>query len=182
MSNESSNELTHTDEPGGEARMVDVGDKTSSERKATARGRVYVSDETLSAIRRDEIGKGDVAQVGRIAGIMGSKKTSELIPLCHPISIDGTEVTIETAAEPPRLEVFATVQTDAKTGVEMEALTAVSTACLTLYDMCKSLDRAIVIGEVFLEEKSGGASGDFHREEPPEPRAIRRDSEAGSSS
>jgi cyclic pyranopterin phosphate synthase len=182
VSNDSNEELTHTDETTGEARMVDVGRKDSSDRQAVAKGRVYVAPRTLRAIRADDIQKGEVRQVSRIAGIMGSKKTSELIPLCHPIPVDGTEVRIETADDPPRLVVTSQVGTHARTGVEMEALTAVSTACLTLYDMCKSIDREMVIGEIFLETKRGGSSGDFEHPSPPPPRSPVGDDNEGAQS
>ncbi len=154
--------------------MVDVGGKQSSDRRAVARGRVYMDEETLDAVRRDAFDKGDVEQVGRIAGIMGSKRTSDLIPLCHPIPVDGTDVIIKPETDPSRLEVRSEVRTHAKTGVEMEALTAVTTACLTLYDMCKSMDREMVIGEIYLETKQGGSSGDFRHPNEPSPRKMKR--------
>lgn len=174
MSNDSSDQFTHTDSDRGEARMVDVGGKETSDRRAVARGRLYMAEETLDAVRRDAFDKGDVEQIGRIAGIMGSKRTSDLIPLCHPIPVDGTDVIVEPEMNPSRLEVRSEVRTHAKTGVEMEALTAVTTACLTLYDMCKSMDREMVIGEIYLETKQGGSSGEFHHPNEPTPRAIHR--------
>jgi cyclic pyranopterin phosphate synthase len=155
-------EFTHFD-PDGASRMVDVSGKEVTCRRAVARGRVIMNAETLKMIVDRSIAKGDVREVARLAGIMGAKKTSELIPLCHPLSI--TSVTVEFRVDGDReLVVEASCSVDAKTGVEMEALTAVSVACLTIYDMCKSVDRGMRIAEIYLAEKSGGQSGDFVRQ------------------
>lgn len=145
----------------GRANMVDVGAKPTSERQAVARGCVYMQAATLQAIVDQEISKGDVLQVARIAGIMAAKQTSSLIPMCHPLEITHVKVDLQpdTAAACVRLE--ATVRTVGRTGVEMEALTAVTVAGLTVYDMCKSLDRQMRIGDVELLSKSGGKSGRY---------------------
>ena len=148
--------LTHLDALGN-ARMVDVGGKAESARIAVASGRITMSDEALAAIRAGDAPKGDVIAAARIAGIMAAKKTAELIPLCHPLSLDS--VTVEFAFEADGIRVTATVSLTGKTGVEMEALTAVSVALLTIYDMAKALDKGMVIGGVRLIEKRGGKSG-----------------------
>jgi cyclic pyranopterin monophosphate synthase len=155
-------ELTHLDEQG-RARMVDVGAKPASERRALARALVRVSAETAAAVQRGEAPKGDVLGVARIAGIQAAKRTAELIPLCHPLSLTfiGVEGAIETEAGAITLE--AEVRTTGPTGVEMEALTAVSVAALTVYDMVKGIERGAVIEEVALLEKSGGRSGTWRR-------------------
>lgn len=155
-------ELTHLDEQG-RARMVDVGAKPASERRALARALVRVSAETAAAVQRGEAPKGDVLGVARIAGIQAAKRTAELIPLCHPLSLTfvGVEGAIETEAGAITLE--AEVRTTGPTGVEMEALTAVSVAALTVYDMVKGIERGAVIEEVALLEKSGGRSGTWQR-------------------
>lgn len=146
----------------GEAHMVDVSEKTETTRQARARGWLTVGAEALQRFQEGSLDKGDAAAVARIAGIQAAKRTSDLIPLCHPLRLSG--VTIEVDARPPdRLEVQALVRCSERTGVEMEALTAVSVACLTLYDMLKSLDKGIVIGPIELLEKSGGRSGDWQR-------------------
>ena len=150
-------ELTHFD-PDGNARMVDIGSKPVSTRSATARGVVVMRSETARAIQNREISKGDVLQIARLAGIMGSKRTSELIPLCHPLRIDGVDINFEFVSE-TELVVYAQVRATDRTGVEMEALAAVSIAALTVYDMCKSIDRGMTIGPIRLEEKVGGKSG-----------------------
>ena len=150
-------ELTHFD-PDGNARMVDIGSKPVSARSATARGVVVMRPETACAIQNREISKGDVLQIARLAGIMGSKRTSELIPLCHPLRIDGVDIDFEFSTE-TELVVYARVRATDRTGVEMEALTAVSIAALTVYDMCKSIDRGMTIGPIRLAEKIGGNSG-----------------------
>lgn len=148
----------------GEAHMVDVGGKEVTARRARASGRILVSDEVLKRIRAGDHKKGDVLNVARIAGIMAAKKTAELVPLCHPVDLSHITVAFDALEEPSRIECEATVETNSRTGVEMEALTAVQAALLTVYDMCKSLDRAMVIDRVRLEEKSGGRSGRWRRE------------------
>ena len=156
--------LTHLDELGN-ARMVDVGDKPDTQRVAVARGSVLMRAETLERVKTNGIEKGDVITVARVAGIMGAKSTSQLIPMCHPIPLD--QVAVELTADDGRsaIDITATAKTTAKTGVEMEALTAVSVAALTVYDMCKSVDRGMRIEGVRLVRKSGGRSGDFVLEE-----------------
>ena len=156
--------LSHVDAEGN-ARMVDVSAKASTAREATARGRVVMLPETLAQIVEGRTPKGDVLAVARVAGIMAAKRTHELIPLCHPLPISGIEVRLEPAVDlsgsEAGLEIEATVRTTAQTGVEMEALTAVSVAALTVYDMCKALERGMRIEDVRLLAKSGGASGDY---------------------
>jgi cyclic pyranopterin phosphate synthase len=152
--------LTHVDEEG-RAKMVDVGDKPVTTRTAVASGFVNMSPATVEAIREHRTPKGDPLEVAKIAGLMAAKKTAELIPLCHPLGLTSADLQFEVRDD--GISITATARTDAKTGVEMEALTAVSVAALTIYDMCKALDRAIVIGEIRLEAKSGGRSGDYRR-------------------
>jgi cyclic pyranopterin monophosphate synthase len=152
--------LTHLDD-NGQARMVDVSAKDVTTRQATARGRIVMTAETLAMITEGRAKKGDVLAAARIAGIMAAKKTHELIPLCHPLLISGVSVDFMPDAKAGSIEVEATVKVEGKTGVEMEALTAVSVACLTIYDMCKSADRAMRIGDIRLVEKSGGKSGHY---------------------
>ena len=152
--------LTHLDEQG-RARMVDVSEKDVTVRQATARGRISMSAETLAMIAEGRAKKGDVLAAARIAGIMAAKKTYELIPLCHPLAITGLTIDFTPDEKSGAIEVEASVKIEGKTGVEMEALTAVSVACLTIYDMCKSADRAMRIGDIRLIEKSGGKSGHF---------------------
>jgi cyclic pyranopterin phosphate synthase len=151
-------ELTHFD-PDGKARMVDVTDKAASERVAVAAGAVYLRPETLALIRDGGVKKGDVLSVARLAGIMGAKRTPDLIPLCHPLAL--TSVTLDLALDPERnaVDITATCKVAGKTGVEMEAMTAVAVAALTVYDMCKAVDRGITIGDIRLTHKSGGKSG-----------------------
>jgi cyclic pyranopterin monophosphate synthase len=151
--------LTHLDGSGA-AHMVDVSAKPATAREATATGRITLSAEALAAVRDGTTKKGDVLAVARIAGIMGAKRTADLIPLCHPLPLSG--VTLDIAIEETAIQVTATARTTHHTGVEMEAMTAVSVALLTLYDMAKSLDRAMVIEGVRLLAKSGGRSGDWH--------------------
>jgi len=157
--------LTHLDE-AGRARMVDVSGKPETAREARACGRVRMRPETLVRALAGDAKKGDVRAVAEIAGVMAAKRTSELIPLCHPIAL--TKIAVEVRADETQsaLVVTAQVKTSGQTGVEMEALTAVSVACLTIYDMLKALDREMVIEGIALLEKSGGASGDFTRETP----------------
>lgn len=156
------NELSHFDEHGA-SRMVDVSHKAVTDRMARASGRITMAPETLRSIRDRQLVKGDVLEVARLAGIMAAKRTGELIPLCHPLGLDA--VSIEFGFPDDRsVEIQATVRVTARTGVEMEALTAVSVAGLTIYDMCKAVDRHMVIEEIRLEEKSGGRSGHFLRQ------------------
>lgn len=141
--------------------MVDVGDKPVTTRTATASGFVQMSAATIEAVRKHRTPKGDPLEVARIAGIMAAKRTSELIPLCHPLPLNQVDVQVE--AQDGGIAVTATARTDSKTGVEMEALTAVSVAALTLYDMCKAIDKGMVITNIMLESKTGGQSGDYVR-------------------
>ncbi|MBK8458382.1 MAG: cyclic pyranopterin monophosphate synthase MoaC [Phyllobacteriaceae bacterium] len=152
--------LTHID-AGGAARMVDVGAKGDTAREATAEGAVVMTAATLAAIRAGNMKKGDVIATARIAGIMAAKRTHELIPLCHPLALTGVTVDIDADEALPGLRVVATAHVTGKTGVEMEALTAASVACLTIYDMAKAIDRGMTITGVRLLAKSGGKSGDF---------------------
>ena len=145
--------------------MVDVGEKDVSVRRARASGRIRMRAETLSLVRDRKIAKGDVFEVARLAGIMAAKRTAELIPLCHVLPLDAVSVRFE-FPDATSIAVEAEARATARTGVEMEALVAVSVAAMTIYDMCKSVDRAMVVGEVRLEEKSGGKSGHFVREDP----------------
>jgi cyclic pyranopterin monophosphate synthase len=154
-------DLSHFDERG-QSRMVDVGGKPITERMARASGLVRMAPATLALIRDRQLAKGDVLEVARLAGIMGAKRTPELIPLCHPLPLDS--VTIEFSfPDDATLGIEATARVTARTGVEMEALTAVSIAALTVYDMCKAVDRGISIAAIQLEEKSGGRSGQWRR-------------------
>jgi cyclic pyranopterin phosphate synthase len=155
--------LTHFDDAGG-SHMVDVGDKPATERSAVARGLVRAQAATWALIRNRKIAKGDVLEVARLAGIMAAKRTAELIPLCHTIQLAGIEVTFEFPAD-DELAIEVRVHAVDRTGVEMEALTAVSVAALTVYDMCKSVDRGLTIEQVRLEEKAGGRSGVYVRAE-----------------
>ena len=157
------NELTHLDS-AGQARMVDVTDKPITARRAVARARIRLSAPAFAAVLNGEHPKGDVLAVARIAGIQGAKKTADLIPLCHPLPLTGTSVEINALTAELTLEVIACCKTDGKTGVEMEALTAASVAALTLYDMCKALDKGILIEELCLLEKDGGKSGPWRRQ------------------
>jgi cyclic pyranopterin phosphate synthase len=152
--------LTHLD-PLGRARMVDVTPKDPTHRRAVARGRVHMDAETASLVARGAIAKGDVLAVARIAGIQAAKRTPDLIPLCHPLLVGS--VLVNFRIEDDYIEVEAQVETVDRTGVEMEALTACSVACLSIYDMCKSVDRSMVMGEIALWEKTGGRSGPYRR-------------------
>ena len=154
--------LTHTGE-SGEARMVDVSKKADTARVAKASGAITMSRETLDAIVENRMKKGDVLSAARLAGIMGAKRTAELIPLCHNIALTDVSIDIDVDDSLPGLRVTSTAATVSKTGVEMEALTAVAVALLTVYDMAKSMDRAMTIGQIELLEKSGGKSGDWKR-------------------
>ena len=153
-------QLTHFDEKGN-TRMVDVGGKQETLRVAIARGYITARPETLQLIAEQKMKKGDVLEVARLAGIMAAKRTGELIPLCHPLALTSIRVELAIAADTPRIEIEAEIQTIGRTGVEMEALTAVSIAALTVYDMCKAVDREMVIADVKLVKKTGGKSGDF---------------------
>lgn len=155
-----SDRLTHIDEKG-EAHMVDVGAKADTERLASAEGFIRMKPETLALIRSGSAKKGDVLATARIAGIMAAKQTSNLIPLCHPLMLTKVTVDIEEAASLPGYRVVATAKLTGKTGVEMEALTACSVACLTIYDMAKAADKGMEIGPIRLLSKSGGKSGDY---------------------
>ncbi|KQZ71833.1 molybdenum cofactor biosynthesis protein MoaC [Sphingopyxis sp. Root214] len=152
---------THLDESGA-ASMVDVGAKPATQRRAVAGGRITMSPSALEAIRSGNAPKGDVLSTARIAGIMAAKRTADLIPLCHPLAL--TKIGVDFAWEDSGISVSATAQTTGPTGVEMEALTAASVALLTLYDMAKALDRAMIVGDIRLLEKSGGRSGDWRAE------------------
>jgi len=152
--------FTHLD-PLGRARMVDVTPKEPSHRRAIARGRVHMTPETASAVTQGAIKKGDVLAVARVAGIQAAKRASDLIPLCHPLMVGAVTVNFEINHD--SIEVEAAVDTFDRTGVEMEALTACSVAALTIYDMCKSMDKSMVIGDIALWEKTGGKSGSYRR-------------------
>ena len=156
-------ELTHFDEQG-RARMVDVGEKAETEREAVARGRVRMRPETLQIILEGRAAKGDVLAVAQVAGIMAAKKTHEIIPMCHPLLLTSIEVGFEPDPDSAAVDIEARVKTTGKTGVEMEALTAVSAAALTIYDMVKAVDRGMEIDAIRLERKSGGRSGTWSRE------------------
>ncbi len=158
-----SDRLTHIDEQGN-AHMVDVSAKDVTERVAVAAGRVMMQPETLEMIRAGDAKKGDVLGVARVAGIMAAKRTHELIPLCHPLALSQVSLDLVANDEGPSVDVTASVKVSGKTGVEMEALTAVSVACLTVYDMVKAVDRGISITDIRLTEKSGGKSGAFRQD------------------
>jgi len=162
MTNESQ-KLTHLDHDG-HAHMVDVGHKPLTERRATASARVRMEAATLTAITQGQMPKGDVFAVARIAGIQAAKATPALIPLCHPLMLSSIKVDVLPEPELPGVVVRATCKLAGQTGVEMEALTAASVAALTIYDMCKAIDRGMVIEQVQLDSKEGGASGEWHRE------------------
>jgi cyclic pyranopterin phosphate synthase len=155
-------ELTHLD-AAGHARMVDVGDKAATHRRAVASGRISMDPATLDLIVSGGHKKGDVLAVARVAGIMAAKRTPDLIPLCHPIALTRVEIELAPVTDPPGIACRAVAETHGPTGVEIEALTAVQIALLTVYDMCKAVDRGMVIGEVGLDAKSGGRSGSWQR-------------------
>ena len=157
-------EFTHFNEQG-RARMVDVGEKPISQRTAVAAGRVLVSEETFALIQSGGMKKGDVLTVAQIAGVMGAKRTPDIIPMCHPILMDGIDLALTLDENRRSVEIQATVSCDGRTGVEMEALTAVSTAALTVYDMCKAVQKDMVITDIRLLRKTGGVHGDYEREE-----------------
>jgi cyclic pyranopterin monophosphate synthase len=152
--------LSHLDEEG-RVRMVDVGDKPVTTRIAVASGFVRMDASTVEAVRERRTPKGDPLEVARVAGIMAAKRTAELIPLCHPLPLNHVDVQLDLRAD--GIAIVATASTDGKTGVEMESLTAASVAALTIYDMCKAIDKAMVITEIRLESKSGGRSGNYER-------------------
>ena len=158
------NSLTHLDEQG-RAKMVDVGWKPVTDREAVARGSVYMLPETLQLILQGLVKKGDVFTIAQLAGIMGAKRTAELIPLCHPLPLNKVDVELVPDESQSRVNITATASTSGKTGVEMEALTAVSVAALSVYDMCKAVDRGMQIGSIRLVSKRGGQSGDITLEE-----------------
>ncbi len=155
--------LSHLNKKG-EALMVDVSGKGSTKRTAIAKGTIKMNKSTLDVVIKKGVKKGDLFAVSRIAGIMAAKKTPELIPLCHPIFINSVEIDFNIVEAKSEIEVLAKVSCEEKTGVEMEAMTAVTIACLTIYDMCKGLDKSIEIKEIVLLEKSGGKSGTYKRE------------------
>ncbi|MBM2802361.1 MAG: moaC [Deltaproteobacteria bacterium] len=157
-------QLSHLDEQG-RARMVDVSEKAITSRIAVACGTIRMQAKTLALILDAKIEKGDVFSVARVAGIMAAKKTSELIPMCHPLNITSVKIELTPKQKPARVDIEASVRVSGKTGVEMEAMTAVAVAGLTIYDMCKAVDRGMTIGEIRLVEKSGGKSGSFIRKE-----------------
>ena len=152
--------LTHIDEDG-EAKMVDVSEKKETERVAIATGKITMKPETLYLIQQGGIKKGDALSVARLAGIMGAKKTSDLIPLCHPLALDAIEVELSPNPKDNSIEIRASCKVKGRTGVEMEALNAVSIAALTVYDMCKAVDREMIVGDIRLIQKIGGRSGFF---------------------
>jgi cyclic pyranopterin monophosphate synthase len=154
--------LTHIDR-SGKARMVDVSDKPQTLREAVARGMVTMKKTTLKLIQENSIAKGDVLMVARVAGIMAAKKTHEFIPLCHPLNISSVQIDFSLDQEKKRIIIESIVKITGQTGVEMEALTAVSAAALTIYDMCKAVDKEMVISDIMLIEKTGGKSGTFRR-------------------
>lgn len=152
--------LNHFDSKGN-AIMVDVTEKNITERKAIAKGKIFVNDETYKRILDGNMTKGDVLGVARIAGIMATKKTSDLIPMCHPLMLTKSQIDFEFNEEEKSITAISTVKLSGKTGVEMEALTGVNVALLTIYDMCKAIDKNMVISDIHLVEKTGGKSGDF---------------------
>ncbi|HZT06168.1 MAG TPA: cyclic pyranopterin monophosphate synthase MoaC [Chloroflexota bacterium] len=158
--------LTHFDETG-RAHMVDVSEKAETVREATARGRITMERATLELIERGAMEKGDVLAVAQVGGVMAAKQTGSLIPMCHPLPITGVDLRFHVDHDRSSIDIEATARIVGKTGVEMEALTAVSVAALTIYDMCKAVDRAMVISDVRLVRKSGGKSGDFRRKGEP---------------
>lgn len=161
-------EFTHFND-AGRARMVDVSGKASTERIASAQAKVWLAPETLEKIQRGKIAKGDVLAVAQVAGVMGAKKTPDLIPMCHPLSLTSVDIAFKEESLPDRggrcsILITATAKTTGQTGVEMEAMTAVSVAALTIYDMCKAIDRDMSFSDVCLLSKSGGKSGTYSRE------------------
>ena len=157
-------DFTHFNDQG-RAKMVDVGEKVPTRRTATAAARVLVNENTFALIRSGGMKKGDVLTVAQVAGVMGAKRTPDLIPMCHPILMDGIDLSLHLDEQRCAVEIQATVSCDGRTGVEMEALTAVSTAALTVYDMCKAVQKDMVITDIRLIRKTGGVHGDFERKE-----------------
>lgn len=157
-------DLSHFDEQG-RSRMVEVGEKQETKREAIAQGVVTMQPQTLKLIKEGQLSKGDVLGVARVAGIMAAKQTSQLIPMCHPLLLTGVDIYFTLLEEKNQVEIEAQVRVTGKTGVEMEALTAVSVAALTIYDMCKAVDKEMVLGEIRLMKKTGGKSGTFIRGE-----------------
>ena len=157
-------DFTHFNDQG-RAKMVDVGEKPISQRTAVAAGRVLVNEHTFALIQSGGMKKGDVLTVAQIAGVMGAKRTPDIIPMCHPILMDGINLELHLDETRRSVEIQATVSCDGRTGVEMEALTAVSTAALTVYDMCKAVQKDMVITDIRLVRKTGGVHGDYHQEE-----------------
>ena len=155
--------FTHLDE-NGRARMVDVSNKEPTDRVALATGKVFLNDKTYTMVKNQEIQKGDVLTVAKVAGIMAAKNTSNLIPMCHPINLTSVDIEFKMDDERKVIEIFAKAMLNAKTGVEMESLTAVSVTALTIYDMCKAVQKDIEIGEIKLLRKTGGKSGDYKNE------------------
>lgn len=162
----SSTRLSHFDTESGRARMVDVGGKAVTERSARARGRIKISAELAAVLKAGTLEKGDAFTVAKVAGILAAKQTGQLIPMCHPLPLNVVELELTLDPESLLVEVEATARTEGKTGVEMEALTAVSVAALTFYDMCKAVDKGMVIDRVHLVEKTGGKSGTYRNTDP----------------
>ena len=156
------NDLTHLNDQG-RAKMVDVSDKGETVRVAVARGEISMKPQTLALIEQGGIAKGDVLAVAQVAGIMGAKRTPDLIPMCHPLGLTGVDIVFRVDRKASKVEIEATAKITGKTGVEMEALTAVAVCALTIYDMCKAVDKEMIIGEIRLISKSGGKSGLFLR-------------------
>lgn len=159
-------EFTHFNEEG-RARMVDVSAKPVTARVAVARGEVRMKPTTLAMIKEQRIAKGDVLAVAQVAGVMGAKRTPDIIPMCHPLMLSAVDISFHLNEEESKIEIQATVKNSGQTGVEMEALTAVAVAALTIYDMCKAVEKDMVIGDIYLVKKSGGKSGDYERPVPP---------------
>ena len=157
-------DFTHFNEEG-RARMVNVGDKDVTHRTARAQGRVFVNRETFDLIASGGMKKGDVLTVAQVAGVMGAKRTKDIIPMCHPIVMNGIDLSLTLNEKDLSVDIISKVSCDGRTGVEMEALTAASVAALTVYDMCKAVQKDMVISDICLLDKSGGVHGDFHREE-----------------
>lgn len=155
-------ELTHFNEEG-RARMVDVSGKEVTARVAVARGEVRMKPATLALVKEGKMAKGDVLAVAQVAGIMGAKRTPDIIPMCHPLMLSAVDISFHINEEESKIEIEATVKNSGQTGVEMEALTAVSVAALTIYDMCKAVEKDMIIGDIYLVKKSGGKSGDYVR-------------------
>ncbi|HHW07189.1 MAG TPA: cyclic pyranopterin monophosphate synthase MoaC [Clostridia bacterium] len=155
-------EFTHFNEEG-RARMVDVSGKEVTARVAVARGEVRMKPATLALVKEGKMAKGDVLAVAQVAGIMGAKRTPDIIPMCHPLMLSAVDISFHINEEESKIEIEATVKNSGQTGVEMEALTAVSVAALTIYDMCKAVEKDMIIGDIYLVKKSGGKSGDYVR-------------------